>query len=456
MKKIFGILMCIFLVCGMCLCFASAVQADGTVTFSSVTANTGGKAEILISIDCPGGVKTVSLLDFLYDHTALTVVENECKWLVNGKLQDIDFDNNASIITFAENTVLRGNVLKMVFLVSENAPQGSLVITCDAVATRMTSGTENKINLEVVSGAINVNKECVHNGGFATCKTKAVCEKCGEEYGQINSNNHEHVVAINPVEATCSKTGLTAGQKCLSCSTITLAQKTISIKSHTEVNIPEKKPTYKTTGLTAGKKCKVCGKITVAQKTVKKLKLGKVSGIKVKKISVDKSSYVTLAWSKTSGAERYEIYQQTGKKWKKIKTTSSTSLTVKKLKSGSTYKFKVRAVLSGEPSGAYSNIITVKIVPGTSTLSLKAGKKQIIASWKSVSGVTGYEVVYSTSKKFTKKTTKTLTIKSKSKKTTIKKLTKGKKYYVKVRAYKTVSGKKIYGAWSSVKSVKVK
>ena len=77
-------------------------------------------------------------------------------------------------------------------------------------------------------------------------------------------------------------------------------------------------------------------------------------------------------------------------------------------------------------------------------------------TWKSVSA-TGYEVQYSTSKKFTEKTTKKVTVKNaKAKKTTLKKLKSGKKYYVKVRGYKTVDGKKLYGAYSEVKTVKVK
>ena len=69
----------------------------------------------------------------------------------------------------------------------------------------------------------------------------------------------------------------------------------------------------------------------------------------------------------------------------------------------------------------------------------------------------GYKVTYSTSKKFTKKTTKTVTVKKqKTKKTSVKKLKKGKTYYVKVAAYKTVNGKSVLGAYSAVKTVKVK
>ena len=90
--------------------------------------------------------------------------------------------------------------------------------------------------------------------------------------------------------------------------------------------------------------------------------------------------------------------------------------------------------------------------------SLKSAKtKALTVTWKTVSGASGYQVKYSTSKKFTEKTTKSATVKKqKSKKTTIKKLKKGKKYYVKVRAYKTADGKKIYGAYSAVKNIKVK
>lgn len=81
--------------------------------------------------------------------------------------------------------------------------------------------------------------------------------------------------------------------------------------------------------------------------------------------------------------------------------------------------------------------------------------KAVAITIKSVSGASGYEISYSTSKKFDKDTTKVVT--SKKAKKTIKKLTKGKTYYFKVRAYKVNSlGRKIYGKPSAVKKVKIK
>lgn len=85
-----------------------------------------------------------------------------------------------------------------------------------------------------------------------------------------------------------------------------------------------------------------------------------------------------------------------------------------------------------------------------------AKKKTITVQWKKLSGVTGYQVQIATNKKF-KKGKKTYTVKkAKTTKKTIKKLKRKKKYYVRVRAYKTVKGKKYYGKWSKVKKVKVR
>ncbi len=92
---------------------------------------------------------------------------------------------------------------------------------------------------------------------------------------------------------------------------------------------------------------------------------------------------------------------------------------------------------------------------------LVKGKKSFKVTYTKVSKVAGYQVQYSTSKKFTKKTSKKVTYKGNKKFTkTIKKLKGGKKYYVRVRTYKTkkVNGKtvKLYSGWSKAKTVTTK
>ena len=82
-------------------------------------------------------------------------------------------------------------------------------------------------------------------------------------------------------------------------------------------------------------------------------------------------------------------------------------------------------------------------------------EKKIKATWKRDKTASGYELVYSQKRSF--KNAKRVIVKSnKTVSTTIKKLKKGKTYYVKVRAYKKVNGKKIYGSYSSAKKVIVK
>ena len=92
----------------------------------------------------------------------------------------------------------------------------------------------------------------------------------------------------------------------------------------------------------------------------------------------------------------------------------------------------------------------------TNTKNIKTAKKAISVTWKKVGGVKGYQIQVATDKKF-KKNKKTVTVKKqKTTKTTVKKLKAKKKYYVRVRTYKIVNGKKVYSSWSKVKSVKTK
>ena len=86
----------------------------------------------------------------------------------------------------------------------------------------------------------------------------------------------------------------------------------------------------------------------------------------------------------------------------------------------------------------------------------QAKEKAVVVTWKKVKNVSGYEVQLATDKKFKKNKKKINIKKQNASKKTVKKLKKNKKYYVRVRSYKIVNGKKVYGKWSKVKSVKTK
>ena len=118
--------------------------------------------------------------------------------------------------------------------------------------------------------------------------------------------------------------------------------------------------------------------------------------------------------------------------------------------------------------GGYKGSVTktFKIIPkGTAVSKLavpvknkKPVKKALKVTWKAQKAQTnGYQIQYSTSAKFTKKTTKAVFVtNNKTTAKTISKLASGKKYYVRIRTYKNVSGTKYYSSWSAAKALKTK
>jgi len=171
-----------------------------------------------------------------------------------------------------------------------------------------------------------------------------------------------------------------------------------------------------------------------------------------------------VTWKAIPGATKYEIYRSTSKNgsYKKVKTVSdvgTTSWTDTKVSTGKTYYYKMKATVKTNKNlkSGYSKVKSAKVTPTAPTLSSvkSTTKKQAKLTWKKVDGASGYEIYKATSKDGKYK--KVTTIKKGSTKTyTEKKLTSKKTYYYKVRAYRTVSGKKVYSGYSAVKSVKVK
>ena len=111
---------------------------------------------------------------------------------------------------------------------------------------------------------------------------------------------------------------------------------------------------------------------------------------------------------------------------------------------------------ASKPNTTTAAKTATKVKLAKQTTKVKAnGKKKIKVSWKKDKKASGYEITYSTKKSFKGK--KTIVVKSnKTTSKVVKKLTSKKKYFVKVRSYKQVGKTKTYGAYSKVKTVKVK
>ena len=119
------------------------------------------------------------------------------------------------------------------------------------------------------------------------------------------------------------------------------------------------------------------------------------------------------------------------------------------------FKKKITSISSSAKSDyiLYAKWTKVKVAKASLTSAKNSKSKQILLKYKKVSGAKGYEISYSTDKKFKKAVTKKNTAKTSY---NISKLKKGKIYYVRIRAYKMDStGKKVYGKYSSMKKVKV-
>ncbi len=228
--------------------------------------------------------------------------------------------------------------------------------------------------------------------------------------------------------------------------------------------------------------CSICGAVkdtTSIPKTAHTYKNKKVT----KRATTSKNGTFTAVCS-VCGAEQTEVIYAA--KTIKLSKTSMTyngkkqkpSVTItdaagKKLKNGTDYKvtypkktqnvgkYTVTVTLKGNYTGTVKKTFTI-LPKNTAISKLTASKNTVTVKWKKQTKQTaGYEIQYSTSSKFTKKTTKT--VKAAKNSMTSKKITKlkaKKKYYVRIRTYQTVKvGKKstkIYASWSKAKTVTTK
>ncbi len=189
--------------------------------------------------------------------------------------------------------------------------------------------------------------------------------------------------------------------------------------------------------------------------TVKITGKGNYTGTITKTFTIAKRGVSKLTYSKISNKS------YTGKQIKPSITVKYSGKTLKKGtdytvsygKNKSTGKGTVKITGKGNYTGSITK--TFYIVPKKVTISSakSSAKKKLTVKYKKVTGASGYQIAYSTSKS---KGFKYITVNAKTAFKVIKKLKSKKNYFVKVRAYKSVGKKKYYGSYSNIKSVKVK
>lgn len=245
---------------------------------------------------------------------------------------------------------------------------------------------------------------------------------------------HTGTEVRNQKAATCTTAGYTGDTYCKTCNKKLSTGKSITAKGHST--------TTKTQKATASKDGKITTTCTRCGTTTKTVKIAKVS-----KIKLSKTKYTY------NGKKQTPSVTVKDSKGKELKVNADYKV---KLPSGrknvGTYEVKI-TFKGSKYSG--SKTLSYTINPKSTKLSkVSAKKKGFEAKWKKQSTQTkGYQIQYSTDSKF-KSGNKTVTVnKNSTTKKTISKLKAKKKYYVRIRTYKTVGKQKYYSDWS--KSVKV-
>lgn len=245
---------------------------------------------------------------------------------------------------------------------------------------------------------------------------------------------HTGTEVRNQKAATCTTAGYTGDTYCKICNKKLSTGKSIAAKGHST--------TTKTQKATASKDGKITTTCTRCGTTTKTVKIAKVS-----KIKLSKTKYTY------NGKKQTPSVTVKDSKGKELKVNTDYKV---KLPSGrknvGTYEVKI-TFKGSKYSG--SKTLSYTINPKSTKLSkVSAKKKGFEAKWEKQSTQTkGYQIQYSTDNKF-KSGNKTVTVnKNSTTKKTISKLKAKKKYYVRIRTYKTVGKQKYYSDWS--KSVKV-
>lgn len=317
-----------------------------------------------------------------------------------------------SSITSIGESAFNRNSVKNIYIYSENVTFGNNAIYSGTTIfgySGSTAETYAKKNGNTFVAMCQTHTENIKNAKDATCTENGytgekVCSICGAvtEYGHTTAALHHDYQLMNQKDATCTEPGYSGDSICSRCNDVESEGTVIDKLDHeweTEYRL-DKEPTC----TEKGSKSIHCANCSATKDMVEIDATGHKYTHVIQKAQIGKA----------------------GREYDKCTTCAS-----------------------------QKNEKTIKaLTPQKTTLKkLKAGKKAFTVSWTK-KAYSGYQIRYSLKSSMKSATYKNVSASKTSLK--VKKLKTRKKYYVQIRTYKTVDGKKCYSTWSSAKKVKTK
>ena len=352
--------------------------------------------------------------------------------------KDLTKDNTVVNAAITVNGQVNANIQKALY---ENGPKNEVYLAKDASLTLSFNTTrEVQLGLKGVDGETSYS---LNNGKskdvstvdmFYTIKNKGVT---GAQTITIK-NTGNHILSVTKLKVCDDPNALQP----LSVESVVSALYAVGLKDPEQ---PTATPTPTETVTTIP-----------TQKPAQQIKLATP---KLGKVVSAGYNALKLNWRKVNGADGYRVYVKVNGQWKALGNTKSTTYVHKKLETGKSYTYTVKAYKNTKSGTVWSSYdkkgITGKAVLSAPSLrkAKRTSAKKATLSWKKVNGASGYVVYRKTNngrwqivKKITKGNITSFTDK---------KLSKGKKYTYTVRAYRTVGKKNIYSGYNK-KGLKVK
>lgn len=248
---------------------------------------------------------------------------------------------------------------------------------------------------------------------------------------------HPFVAPKGGTDSTCTANGYTGDNCCELCNEKISDGTVIPAKGHTLSVINKSQASFNQDGCRGDKVCTTCGQV---------IEQGAVIS-RIKSVTLKKQN---LTYTGKNVKPVVVVKDASGKE---IASSNYTVTYSKNLKSIGSKTVKIK--FNGEYSG--SKTLNYKVVPkNVPAFNVTVKSKSFKVSWKKQTKQTsGYQISYSTNKKFNKAKTVNISKNMISNKT-IKSLKKGSTYYVRIRTYKKVGKKNYYSSWSKTKKVKIK